>query len=117
MSSRRFSAPSHQRVLAIDKTDRITLEAPTYQQDGLNQFVQTGVTTREIFCAVENVHRAEWFAAAQAGMKAQYRVIIWADEYRGETVAILNGVRYSIYRTYRPNGEDMELYLEQKAGV
>lgn len=117
MSSRRFSAPSHQRVLAIDKTDRITLEAPNYQQDDLKQFVQTGVTTREIFCAVENVHRAEWFAAAQAGMRAQYCVTVWADEYQGETVAILDGVRYGVYRTYQPNGEDMELYLEQKAGA
>lgn len=101
----------------MDKSERITLEAPQYQQDGLKQFVQVGVTTREIFCSVRNVRRSEWFSAAQAGLKAQYCVTVWADEYQGETVAILNGVHYSIYRTYRPNGEDMELYLEQKAGV
>ena len=39
------------------------------------------------------------------------------DEYQGEEIAILNGARYGIYRTYSPNGEEMELYLEQKAGV
>lgn len=101
----------------MDKSELITLEAPKYKEDDIDQLVKDGVTQREIFCQVKNVKRSEWAAAAHNGKRAAYCVTVWADEYQGEEIAILNGVRYGIYRTYSPNGEDMELYLEQKAGV
>ena len=50
-------------------------------------------------------------------LKAAWCVTIWADEYHGEMVAVLNGTRYGIYRTYQVNTEELELYLEQKVGV
>lgn len=101
----------------MDKTELIILEKPKYRRDKLGQMVKDGVTHREIFCKIQNIKRSEWAAAAHNGKRAAYCVTVWADEYQGEEVAILNGVRYGIYRTYSPNGEDMELYLEQKAGV
>lgn len=101
----------------MDKTDIITLEAPKYKTDGIGQLVPDGVTTRDIFCRKENVKRSEWLSVAHLGRKAAWCVIIWADEYDGETAAILDGVRYSIYRTYQGNPEELELYLEQKVGV
>ncbi len=101
----------------MDKSEQITLEAPKYKSDGISQLVKAGVTHRTIFCKIQNVKRTEWAAAANNGKRAAYCVTVWADEYQGEEVAILNGVRYGIYRTYSPNGEEIELYLEQKAGV
>ena len=101
----------------MDKSDIVTLEATTYKQDAMCQYVPDGKTTRDIFCKIQNVKRSEWAAAATRGLKAAWCITIWADEYQGETVAILDGIRYGIYRTYRPNTEEMELYLEQKAGV
>lgn len=101
----------------MDKSEQITLEAPKYKSDGISQLVKDGVTTRKIFCKIQNVKRSEWAAAAHNGKRAAYCVTVWADEYQGEEIAILNGTRYGIYRTYSPNGEEMELYLEQKAGV
>lgn len=101
----------------MDKSCTITLEAPKYKQDGFNQHVPDGVTTRDIFCNIKSITRAEWAAAANRGLKAACCVTVWADEYQGETVAILGDIRYGIYRTYQPNSEDMELYLEKKAGV
>ena len=101
----------------MDKTDQITLEKPKYKRDGLDQQVTDGVVRREIFCDKKNVKRSEWLSAAQLGFKAAWCVTIWADEYQGETVAILDGVRYGVYRTYQANPEELELYLEQKAGV
>ena len=101
----------------MDKTELLTLEAPKYREDSLAQLVQDGVTQRTVFCQVQNIKRTEWAAAAHNGKRAAYCVTVWADEYQGEEIAILNGVRYGIYRTYSPNGDEMELYLEQKAGV
>lgn len=101
----------------MDKTDIITLEAPKYKTDGINQRIPDGVITRDIFCRKENVKRSDWLSAAQLGMKAAWCVTIWADEYHGEMVAILDGIRYGIYRSYQVNTEELELYLEQKVGV
>lgn len=101
----------------MDKSEMITLEAVRYKDDALNQKIPDGITTREIFCSVKSITRAEWAATAAKGLKPACCVTVWADEYEGEEVAILNGVRYSIYRTYQPNSEDMELYLEKKVGV
>lgn len=101
----------------MDKSEQITLEAPKYKSDGISQMVKDGVTHRTIFCKIQNVKRSEWATAANNGKRAAYCVTVWANEYQGEEVAILNDARYGIYRTYSPNGEEMELYLEQKAGI
>lgn len=101
----------------MDKSRQITLEKPAYREDALNQIVADGVLTQTVYCSVKNVSRTEWADAAQLGMKAAYCVTVWADEYSGENVAILDGVRYGIYRTYQPNPEEIELYLQQKTGV
>ena len=101
----------------MDKSCVITLERPRYKTDALDQHVPDGVETQDVYCSVKSVTRTEWATAAQNGLKAVYCVTIWADEYQGELIAILDGVRYGIYRTYQPNGEDTELYLERKVGV
>ena len=101
----------------MDKSEELILEAPKYREDALSQLVRDGVPQRTVFCQVQSVKRSEWAAAAHSGKRATYCVTVWADEYQGEEVAILNGTRYGIYRTYSPNGDEMELYLEQKAGV
>ena len=101
----------------MDKTNVITLEKPAYRMDGLNQMVQDGVTRREIFCTELSLKRAEWGETFQRGLKSVGCVTVWADEYEDETVAILDGVRYAIYRTYAPGTDEIELYLEQRVGV
>lgn len=101
----------------VDKSAEIILEAPKYREDALKQLVPDGDTTRTVFCSVKSITRTEWAAAAQQGMKAAYCVTLWADEYNGETIAILDEVRYGVYRTYQPNPEEIELYLQQKVGA
>ena len=100
-----------------DKNQDLILETQLYREDELRQLVLDGVTTRTILCAVSRPTRTEWASAARSGLKASRCVTVWADEYEGETVAILDGVRYSVYRTYEPNIDEVELYLEQVAGV
>ena len=101
----------------MDKTNVITLEKTNYEKDAINQMVPRGVSRREVFCSERNLKRSEWGATGRWGLKTAGCVSVWADEYEGETVAILDGVRYDIYRTYKPNADEVELYLEEKAGV
>ena len=56
----------------MDKSEQITLEAPKYKSDGISQLVKDGVTTRKIFCKIQNVKRSEWAAAANNGKRAAY---------------------------------------------
>ena len=95
----------------------VTLEAPTYGRDALNQIVKTGTAQLPVYCQIESVSQSEWSAAGLNGLKAEWRVTVWADEYRGATAALLDGVRYSIYRTFQLSEDMIELYLTRKAGV
>ena len=50
-------------------------------------------------------------------MQAALKVTMFAPDYQGEQIAVVGGVRYSVYRTYHAKNETLELYLERKAGV
>ena len=101
----------------MDKTDLIQLVGLTIADDAQKQKVEEETEPREIFCSVKNITRAEWAAAGQKGLKPAACVVVWADEYQDEEIAILDGRRYGVYRTYQPNPEELELYLEKKGGV
>lgn len=101
----------------MDKNEILTLEKTTYSTDSLEQLIPVSTETRKVFCSVKSASRAEWSAAAHRDLKPAYCITIWADEYCGEVTAIYEGERYSIYRTYRRNHEEIELYLEQRVGA
>lgn len=101
----------------MDKTDLITLEQDTYIKDALGQLIPGEPEKTPVYCRKDSVSRTEWLSAAQLGKKAAWRVTVWADEYHGEETAVLDGVRYGIYRTYQANADEVELYLEQKVGA
>ena len=95
----------------------VTLVVPTYGRDALNQLVKTGTEQIPVYCQIESVSQSEWSAAGINGLKAEYKVTVWADEYRNAVSAILDEVRYSIYRTFQRSEDMIELYLTRKAGV
>lgn len=41
---------------------------------------------------------------------------MFAFDYNGEDIVEIDGNRYSVYRTYRAKADEIELYLEKKAG-
>lgn len=92
------------------------LISETCESDGLNQRIAVE-KKREVFCRIKSVQQSEWFSAGNAGLKSQFRVEVFADDYAGETQIEVDGVRYGIYRTYLGNHDQMELYLERKGGV
>lgn len=72
---------------------------------------------QEVFATVESVGQKEFFAAAQTGFKAEYKITVWQSDYEGQNIVELNNQRYSVYRTYLRNDEHIELYLTSKVGV
>lgn len=100
----------------MDRSAVLTLIGMTYVKDALNQYVSQE-TRREVFCTVHSISGAEWFDAGRNGVKAQLKIKLFAPEYNGETIVELKGKRYAVYRTYLAKNEQMELYLEEKAGI
>lgn len=100
----------------MDRSRILTLISTTYTQDALMQQVPQETST-DVFCDVTSVSAEEILAAGQSGLKPEWRVIMFAYDYNGQQIVELDGVRYSVYRTYLGSNETIELYLERKAGV
>lgn len=97
--------------------DVILLIQEHWSQDAIGQQISTE-TCREIFATVETLSRSEWFRASVDGLQRDYKLRTAAINYQGERLAQLHGQRYGIYRVYYPaDSDDVELYLESKAGV
>lgn len=71
----------------------------------------------DIFAQIESIGQKEFFAAAETGLKPEYKISVWADDYTGQPIVIVGGKRYSVYRTYLRADRKIELYLSEKAGV
>lgn len=101
----------------MEKTETIQLIGVERRQNPLKQWVEEELPAREVFCTVRSITRAEWAAAGQRALKPAICAVVWTEEYEGELTAEYGGQRYGIYRTYQPNPEETELYLEKKGGV
>lgn len=97
--------------------DLITLVAETLQTTAIGARVPVE-TSRQVWARIRSVSRAEWIEAGQAGLQPAFEVITPRINYGGEKIVIYNNRRYSVYRTYAAeNSDDIELYIEEKAGV
>lgn len=72
---------------------------------------------KEVFATVESVGQNEFFSAAQAGLKSEFKISLWIDDYDGEAYVKINGRNYDIYRTYIRRDGKIELYCDKKIGV
>lgn len=100
----------------MDRSRVLTLISKTFRVDGIQQRIAEEVR-RDVFCNVRSVSQSEFYAAGAAGFKPQLLVTMFEPEYNGEDECELDGVKYSIYRTYARRNDDLELYLEKKVGV
>ena len=85
---------------------------PTYDEIGQVVLYETKT---EVIADMQSVSLTEWTNASQLGSQAEYRAIIWANEYNKQEYADIEGRRYRIYRTYE-TGDRVELYLERMVG-
>lgn len=72
---------------------------------------------KEVFATVESVGQGEFFAAAQTGLKAEFKIVVWIDDYDGEVWVKIQNRNYDIYRTYMRKHGKIELYCGKKIGV
>lgn len=71
----------------------------------------------EVFASIESVGHKEFFAAAQSGYKALYKIAVWDSEYDGQPYVRIGENKYSVYRTYKRTDDKMELFVTDKIGA
>lgn len=75
------------------------------------------MTAKQVFCKAEYVSRSEFFGGGRNGLNPEFKFVIFAGDYNGESVCQYNGRSYAIYRTYVVPGDDyIELYAERQGG-
>lgn len=100
----------------MDQSNVINLISEVQAQDDIGQFVSTEIS-RQVYCDVRSITRAEWFDAGRNGMQPALIFVMFAPDYEGEKIVEYNGNRYGIYRTYVGRNERIELYAEPKGGL
>lgn len=100
----------------MDRSTPITLVAVAYATDLIGQRVETE-STRTVYCNLRSVTRQEWKNAGEMGLKPSYTATMFTYDYEGEQIVQIGEKRYGVYRTYLTTNDQIELYLEEKAGV
>lgn len=110
----------------MDKSSVVYLIAQSYQEDALGQPIPTEIP-RGVYCDIESISGAEWFNANQQGMNPQHRIRMFKYDYQGETIVNIGGTlsggtltggkRFGVYREFEGRNDEIELYLELKAGI
>lgn len=100
----------------MDRSDIVNLyaDAITYDDYGVAKKQRT---SREVFCRVDSVTRAEFFDAGRSGLNPEYRITMFFGDYQGENLVGYKGRTYSVYRTYQAKTDIIELYVERQGGT
>ena len=102
----------------MNKAITIKLLTKTYTTDSMGQRAYT-TTEKEVFATLSSISRAEWTSYSQSGRQGlvpAYVASVFFGDYNGENECVYEGQTYGIYRTYQRDDEQVELYLEKKAG-
>lgn len=99
----------------MDKSIVFTLLTVERTQDTFGQWKEE-VTRSTVYGQITSVSADEFFAGGQNGYKPEYRITMFAPDYNDEQRCEIDGVEYSIYRTYRGRTDTIELYVERRTG-
>lgn len=99
----------------MDRSSVIQLIGEEWTQDeyGINQKAET---SRTVYADIKSVNRAEFFEGGRNGLNPEFVMTVFFADYHGESILEYNGMRYTIYRTYRARNDNLELYVERRHG-
>lgn len=101
----------------MDRSGEIKLIKTTRTQDARGVW-RTSETSRTILCRQDDsVTSAEFFDGGRNGLNPSRRFVVFFADYEGESIVEHEGLRYSVYRTYRNKTDNLELYVERKGGT
>lgn len=84
-------------------------------EDEFGNQISNGKRT-EVQASEFQVSRYEFYQAAKAGIRASRGFVIHTFEYDNEQMVEVDGVSYSVIRTFKLNADELEIYVEDKVG-
>ena len=94
--------------------DLVELVQLTFTTDELRQRVPVE-SRKSVWAHIQSVSRSEWFQGGQNGLNPSLVIDTNRVNYNGEKTVIIQGKRYTVYRTYFDDRSDtIELYLEEQ---
>lgn len=100
----------------MERLADLDLISETYTRDTIGQEAAQE-TRRTVLCSLHGITGQEWARAAQQGLQPELMCQLGdSADYDGEKRAALNGVRYSVYRTFLRDDGGVELYLRRDVG-
>jgi len=94
----------------------LTLQTCTYPIiDGVERKTVTAET--EAFADVVGVNRAEFYAADQAGYRADIIFELWAFEYGGQQGVLYDGREYKVIRSFPVSMDRVQITCQRMDGL
>lgn len=95
---------------------KIKLIAQAYDKNTLGEMVPTE-TASTVWADIQSASGTAWSEAGVLGIKADLTAYMPVVNYGGQKVADIDGVRYAVYRTYRTDADEVQLYLQEEVGA
>jgi hypothetical protein len=95
---------------------RIGLCDKVIKIDDLAQRTETLSNPHYVVAELSSITQSEWSITSQQGLQASYQAIILIAEYSGQKIVKIGNTVYKIYRTYKRNTRQIELYLDELVG-
>ena len=99
----------------MDRSRIVYLIAEEHFEDAFG-VLQAKQKRRKCFANVQSVTSTEWFEGGRNGLNPELRITMFEYDYAGEEIVEYNGVKYTVYRTYTTNTNEIELYVQKKIG-
>lgn len=90
-----------------------------YTSNGSDELAQP-ITTRvetPVLATRVSISRSEFFSAGQKGIQPEVEFIVNPIEYEGQEEVMDGDTKYSVYRTYQPSADELELYCQLAPGL
>lgn len=95
-----------------------SLLSQTKEKDSTGQMKAKGEpVVKRCIGTQKSVSQNEFFKASQAGFRPEGVIEMNAADYAGETVIQMGSNKFTIYRTYFPESDFIELYYGERVGV
>lgn len=91
--------------------DLIFLISERFEADEIGNDI-SAKTEIAVWAEINSVSQSEFSTAAQNGLKPEYKIRMWYNEYDGSKLIKIDGKRYRVYRTYKAS-DLIELYVEE----
>lgn len=102
----------------MTRINKLTLISDSYngQTDDIGQ-PEASTASVDIIAEVREVTQSEFMQGKQDGLSPAFVFRVSSFIYSGQTIIEYLGDRYSIYRTYQPDENYIELYAEREVGA